>query len=343
LATEAALLAGAVSRRREKTAVVPPEVLNAVYLDYRRFVSREQWEMAGRLLTRGAGVEVVVGAAGTGKTRALASAAAAWVRAGYTVTGTALAARAAAELSDATGIASSTLAKLFRDLEVGAARLDARTVVMVDEAAMVGTRDLARLCELAGRAGAKVVLVGDDRQPPAIDAGGAFGALARGVGAIQLGDNRRQEAAWERRALAELRSGDPQVALDAYRDHGRLVEAGSAEAVREAMVDAWWEARSSGASVAMVATRRDEVERLNTLARDRLRHAGHLGAELFLGGRFLAVGEEVIATRNDRRIGVLNGTRGVVIGLDPASASLSMRTDEGNTVALPGWYVDRHR
>src|SRR5205807_4961568 len=139
LATEAALLAGAVSRRGEKTAVVPPEVLNAVYLEYRRLISREQWEMAGRLLTRGAGVEVVVGAAGTGKTRALSAAVEAWRRAGYTVVGTALAARAAAELSDSTGVASSTLAKLFRDLEVGGARLDARTVVVVDEAAMVGT------------------------------------------------------------------------------------------------------------------------------------------------------------------------------------------------------------
>ena len=72
---------------------------------------------------------------------------------------------------------------------------------------MVPTRALAEIVEHVERAGAKLVLVGDDRQLPEIGAGGAFGALAKRLPAIELRENRRQVAAWEREALALLRGG----------------------------------------------------------------------------------------------------------------------------------------
>src|SRR4051794_41583020 len=85
--------------------------------------------------------------------------------------------------------------------------LPRRSVLVVDEAGMVPTRGLAEIVEHVERAGAKLVLVGDDRQLPEIGAGGTFGALARRLPAIELRENRRQSAAWEREALALLREG----------------------------------------------------------------------------------------------------------------------------------------
>ena len=87
---------------------------------------------------------------------------------------------------------------------------------MIDEAGMVPTRALAELVEHVERRGAKLVLVGDDRQLPEIGAGGAFGALARRLPAIELRENRRQVAAWEREALALLRDGDADGAVRRY-------------------------------------------------------------------------------------------------------------------------------
>ena len=98
---------------------------------------------------------------------------------GYRVVGAALAARAAAELQAAAGIPSTTLDPLLAALDRRATTLDTRTVVVVDEAGMVGTRKLARLLDHAHAAGAKVVLVGDPRQLPEIDAGGLLAGLAR--------------------------------------------------------------------------------------------------------------------------------------------------------------------
>jgi ATP-dependent exoDNAse (exonuclease V) alpha subunit len=98
-------------------------------------------------------------------------------------------------------------------------------VLVVDEAGMLGTRKLARLLDHAQRAGAKVVLVGDDRQLAAIEAGGGFRALRLRLGASALRENRRQQQPWERQALEAMRDGDIDQAVAAYREHGRLVAA----------------------------------------------------------------------------------------------------------------------
>ena len=180
--------------------------------------------MVRRLVLDGDGVAVVVGQAGTGKTYALAAAREAWEASGHRVIGAALARRAAIELEDGAGIASTSVAALLDDLRRRPLRtLGRRAVVVIDEAGMVPTRALAEIVEHVERAGAKLVLVGDDRQLPEIGAGGAFGALAKRLPAIELRENRRQVAAWERDALALLREGDADGAVRRYAQRGRIV------------------------------------------------------------------------------------------------------------------------
>jgi ATP-dependent exoDNAse (exonuclease V) alpha subunit len=75
---------------------------------------------------------------------------------------------------------------------------------------------LADVLDHAYQAQAKVVLVGDDRQLAAIDAGGGFRALRLRLGASELTENRRQQQAWEREALELVRSGLVEEAAAAY-------------------------------------------------------------------------------------------------------------------------------
>ena len=164
--------------------------------------------MVEAVTTDGAGVSVVVGVAGAGKTFALCAAHHAWARHGFETIGCALAARSAKGLETETGIGSQTIARLLTELDHGQRTLTASTVLVVDEAAMVGTRTLARLLDHADTAAAKVVLVGDHRQLPEIDAGGAFAALAHHLPTATLTENRRQADPAEREALADLRDGD---------------------------------------------------------------------------------------------------------------------------------------
>ena len=269
--------------------------------------------MVRRLTGSGAGVDVVVGKAGAGKTYALDAARAAWQRAGFSVQGVALSAQAAAELEAGSGIASCTLARIGLALRRGELFLSSRDVVVLDEAGMVGSRALQELLFWADLGHAKVGLVGDQRQLPEIEAGGMLRVLAQRLGAVTLQANRRQREGWERVALDELRHGEPAAALAAYADHGRVHLCDSARTARVTMVQAWAEARRPGETLRMYALTRQDTDDLNLLAREELRARGQLGPDAFeAAGRLFAVGDEVLFRRNDRRLGVLNGTRGTV-------------------------------
>ena len=282
--------------------------------------------MVSVLTGSGDGAQVVVGRAGAGKTFALDAARAAWEASGHPVVGVALAARAAAELQAGAGIPSSTVDRLLADLERPGplSGLAPGTVVVVDEAGMLGTRKLARLLDHAEQWRAAVVLVGDPRQLPEVAAGGAFSALARSLPVSELKENRRQAEAWERVALSELRSGSVTEALNAYERSGRVRLAPSADSSREAMVEAWWSSRQAGEDAMMYALRRADVDDLNARARARLKAAGGLGDEpAEVAGREFAVGDKVMCLRNDYRLGVSNGTVGTVASVDQGDVVLA--------------------
>jgi len=343
LALERALIDGAVARQPETLAVVGADSVDAA-LQGRPTLSDEQADMIRRLTTDGSGVAVVVGKAGTGKTFALDAARDAWQGEGYRVVGAALARRAARELQDGSGIDSTSVAALLLDLREGGERGllgNGRSVLVVDEAGMVGTRQLAELLDHAAAAQAKVVLVGDDRQLPEIDAGGAFRGLTHRLPAIELTENRRQQHAWERDALELLRAGRAAEALTRYQEHGRVVLADTAPEAHGLLVGDWWAARRDGEEAVMVAARRDDVSELNTRARALMSHDGQLGdTELEVAGRRFAVGDHVVALSNARRFGVTNGTRGIVTNLDPAAHELELDTTDGARIRLPASYLE---
>jgi conjugative relaxase-like TrwC/TraI family protein len=337
LRTERDLLERADARRSSGVAVATGEAVEAAVRTRPTF-SDEQRRLVEALTRAGDGVQLVRAAAGTGKTFALDAAAEAWRRSGIPVVGCALSARAACELRDQTGIDAMTIARLRAALDRGA-QLAQGAVLIVDEAGMVGTRDLARLATAAERANAKLVLVGDDRQLPEIEAGGAFHGLAERVGATELLEVRRQRHGWDRDALAALRDGDADRFAGDYQAHGRLVAARTAEAARATLVGDWWEACGRGADAVIIAHRRSDVADLNARARGRMRAAGRLGADEFtLGEREYSVGDRVVATRNDYALGVINGDAGVVAAL--SADRLIIELHRGGRVGVPRSYAD---
>jgi ATP-dependent exoDNAse (exonuclease V) alpha subunit len=305
-----------------------------------RTLSEEQRDLVTRLCLGDEGVVVVAAAAGTGKTTALAAAREAWQGAGRIVLGAAVAARAARQLEAASEIPACTLTRLTKDLEEGRLRLNGSHVVVIDEAGMAGTRQLAPVLDAAEAAGAKVVLVGDPRQLPEIDAGGLLSALDRMLDGAILTQNRRQVEPWEQVALDELRSGSVQRALDAFEAHGRLVTAGGAIEVRQQMADDWFAARSRGEDVAMVAIRRSDVDDLNGRARRHLEAHGEVsGPVLTIEDRPYQAGDEIVCLRNGYRVDVRNGDRCVVEQVDVDRRALLVKMENGRRV-LPAAYLD---
>jgi conjugative relaxase-like TrwC/TraI family protein len=297
----------------------------------------------------GDAVACVVGPAGTGKSCTMRAAAAAWRASGVPVRGLAASAVAAGVLQAEAGVAADTVAKLlFEHDRPGAAndgwRLRRGEVVIVDEACMVASRDLAGLAQLAHRAKTKLVLVGDYAQLGAVEAGGLFRLLAD-INVVELSDVRRFSAAWERDASLRLRARDPAGIVE-YDRHGRVRSCDRLDGL-DAAVTAWQEARRVGASVVICATDNATVA---GIAR-RIRAGRVAGGEVAPAGitttrgQTLGVGDEIVTTRNDRRLmtsaggWVRNGDRWTVTAChDGGSITVSHLAGHGRVV-LPADYV----
>jgi len=348
LAVEQRLVTAATGRTDEQTAVASHQAVREALVAHPT-AGADQQAMVRDLCQGGQGVALVVGRAGTGKTYALGIARHAWQLAGYRLLASAPTGIATMSLQGEGFEDVATCDRLLGDLDRGEEQLDARTVLVVDEAGMLGSRKLARLLDHAQHAQAKVVLVGDDRQLAAIDAGGGFRALRLRLGASELAENRRQHQAWEREALELVRSGLVEEAVAAYQAHDRVVAADSKPAATLALLQDWWAAyqqadHDPAQEVIVLAARRAEVDRLNTACQELLAARGRLGADrLQVEDRQLAVRDRVVCGHNAiAELGVANGSRGTITALDPHAHTLTIRLDgkDGREVTLPRSYLD---
>jgi ATP-dependent exoDNAse (exonuclease V) alpha subunit len=251
-----------------------------------------------------------------------------------------LSAQAVRELREHAGIETTTIADLKNRLDHGH-RLPENGVLIVDEAGMVGTRDLATLDCWARHSNTKLLLVGDDKQLPEIEAGGAFRAIAERNGAVELTQVHRQRQEWDREALDALRHGKTADWAEAYIEHARVKTADNAPGVREQLADDWWQAKETGVDARMIAMRRADVADLNARARDKMRQAGRLGPDIDYDGKSFASGDETVVAKNDRQLGVINSDRGRV--LDATDTHLDVKLERGDELRLPRTFVaDRH-
>jgi Ti-type conjugative transfer relaxase TraA len=287
-------------------------------------------------ITEGRDLGIVVGYAGTGKSAMLSVAREAWEAAGYEVRGVALSGIAAENLESGSGIASRTIASMEHGWNQGRDPLTTRDVLVIDEAGMVGTRQLERVLSHAADAGAKVVLVGDTRQLQAIEAGAAFRSIHERHGGAEIGEVRRQREDWQRDATRDLANGKTGNALEAYRSRGMVHEAATRAQARGDLIDRWDRDRqaSPDRTRIILTHTNDEVRALNEAARERMRAAGNLGDEVSVtverGARNFAGGDRVMFLQNERGLGVKNGTLGTIEQV--SAQSMTVQTDEGRSV-----------
>ncbi|HEY0596215.1 Ti-type conjugative transfer relaxase TraA [Sphingopyxis sp.] len=289
-------------------------------------------------VTSARGVSNVIGYAGTGKSAMLGVAREAWETAGYQVQGAALSGIAAEGLEHGSGIGSRTLASLEHQWANDRERLTDKHILVIDEAGMVGTRQLERVVSEAERQGAKVVLVGDPQQLQAIEAGAAFRAAAERHGAVEIIDIRRQQEEWQREATRELATGRTGEAIGRYAEAGFVHAADTRDAARAELVDAWDRDRQAypDASRIILTHTNDEREQLNGAVRERLKASGPLGNEVALsverGERAFASGDRIMFLKNERDLGVKNGSLGSVESVSPARMAVTL--DDGRRVAF---------
>ena len=328
----------------EKLAAEPRgvagEVIAAQTIRDRPTLKPDQRRMVERLLAGREGIVVVIGEAGTGKTFATVAAAEGWALAGYRLQAAAPTWKAANVLSDH-GLEANTVAGLLGSLDRGYVELDERTVLLIDEAGMVGTEDMAGLISHAEAAGAKLVLIGDPEQLDAIEAGGLFSAIAERTDPLILDEVIRHNFELDREAVKRIREGQGAEALSLYRSEERVTVAPDAEARREAMVTDWLASYRQGDDALMVAQRNAEVERLNAAAREALRAEGMLGERgIEVREARFAAGDQVITRVNDHANHIYNRERWQVAEVDPERGSILLQgVDRSRTVEVGPDYL----
>ncbi len=325
----------------EGPKVADDEALAAVAAVEERLGGRltaAQREVATGLLTAGHRFDVVVGVAGSSKTTTLAAVRAGFEASGHEVIGTATSGQAARTLGEGAGMASRTVASLAWRLEHGCLALSGRHVVVLDEGGMTPDVDLVRLLTAVERSGAKLVVVGDDRQLGAVGPGGALGALAERHPdhVFTLGDNLRQVDPVERAALAELRDGSVRVAVSRYAHNGRLHAVPDRRHALRAMVRAWAKDVDAGRDTFLLAYRRESVEALNAAARELWERVGRLtGPELVApGGRTYRAGDRVITLAPGPKGGWVTSEPARVTAVDTEAQTLAAVTADGRELQL---------
>ena len=289
-------------------------------------------------VTGSAGLASVVGYAGSGKSAMLGVAREAWEGQGYIVRGAALSGIAAENLEGGSGIQSRTIASLEHAWGQGREQLGPRDVLVVDEAGMIGSRQMERVLSQARDAGAKVVMVGDPEQLQAIEAGAAFRSVTERHGAAEITEIRRQREDWQRDATRALATGRTGEAIHAYDSKGMVHAADTREQARSELVDGWDRARQAepGQSRIILTHTNAEVQSLNGEARDRLRASGDLGDDVTVkaerGDRQFATGDRIMFLRNERGMGVKNGTLATIERVSPEG--MAVRLDDGRGVAF---------
>jgi conjugative relaxase-like TrwC/TraI family protein len=311
------------------------------------YLGDDQREMLIRLTTGGEQVIAVSALPGTGKTVAISATVKAWNDAGYTVIGCTTAKNATGSLKDADVPLSFSIAKLrsiLEDMASRGERLPNGTIIVLDEANVTSTFDLAELRRFVIECGGKLAMIGDGQQIGAIGPGGLFAHVCRVTDHIRLTEIRRQRLPEDRRLVKLVHEGRGSDALDLMRTEGKLVIGEDTISTLQGLLLDWHRDFVTGADAVMIARRNRDVDYLNEQAREMRRTEGRLGdAEVIVGEQPFAAGDRIQTRINWNKPSVDNRERWDVIAVDPAARTVSLRRvgGDGREVTLGPAYLDR--
>lgn len=292
-------------------------------------------------VTDDAQLSCVVGVAGAGKSTILNAARQVWEEQGYRVFGAALAGKAAKGLEQSSGIQSRTLASFEMSWQNDFNQLQRGDVLVIDEAGMVGSKQMAKFVSEANDKGAKLVLVGDAEQLQPINAGAPFRAITEQLPSETLQEVHRQKEDWQKQASKDLALGKTSDALNAYLDKGKIDSLETHEdaivALASDYLNDFWQGEGDISQLAL-AHRKVDVKAINKAIRDGRKEAGELDDGITYktehGKREFAAGDRLLFTRNDRDVGVTNGMLGRVVKTEAHCLTIELddQDDSGNVM-----------
>ncbi|MHB8863464.1 MAG: MobF family relaxase [Pirellulaceae bacterium] len=359
-------------------AFVPTNIVETHLLGHKH-LSQEQANASRHLLTNTSSLKILTGVAGSGKTTTLNVVCRQLEKTGYNLFGGAISGAAKEELAEKAHIESRTLASWLFHLEMTPAqhakrtlrhikkqalraaqgkktyaqtivKLNPRSVLLLDEAGMLGTATAYRIMRQVEKAGATLILVGDEAQIQPIEAGSVLPRLKKNYAHFHMTENWRQLDARDRQASKLIREGKGEESVKDFSDRHRL----SAHRTRSEAIDALVSAYvTAGGSIepqkhmAFTMTRA-ETNIVNQKIQAQRLEAGAISADKYLTyhNQRIHLRDRVMIHEPLRQFGLENGYRGSVIALDAKKGVLHVQFDQrvtrfgrwtppNNVVAVP--------
>lgn len=330
----------AMSRSGETRHHLSDQTLHSVFSRYPT-LAPEQKKSVVHLTQKSGGVAALEGWAGVGKSFSMKPVREAFEAEGYQVIGAALAGKAAKGLEEGSGIRSQTLHSLLSQIERKEKRVTKKTVIVLDEAGMIGSRQVAQIIDIAAETGAKIILTGDWKQLQAIASGVIFKDLSEGLGHAEIKTIIRQKEEWAKEAVYHLAIGQTVQGIQAYRDRGFIHAGDSFFAAKKQAVSDFLADGQGFQDKALFARSRADVKDLNELVREARISSGEIGRGVEIdtdkGLREFSSGDRILFTRNDyNALDVRNGDLGTVLTVreKEGAAVLSVRLENGRELTF---------
>jgi Ti-type conjugative transfer relaxase TraA len=334
--TEKKMMAVVKASKKDRSHILPAKIVDAVIQDFPT-LEPEQKHAVRHITQKKGSVVCLSGIAGTGKTFVQKIAYKAWKKAGYEVIGVAVAGKAAHGLQLETGMPSETLCKTLADLRDKKRVITSRTIVVADEAGMIGTRDMEELLGYVRKGNAKLVLVGDARQLQPIDCGGPFRAISKEVEGFEMINNRRQKEQWARDAVLDMLEGHAEKVIHEYDKRGLITVTENREQAMQSIVKHWKRKglRSPKDNLVFTSTN-EEATAINKMIQAERKRNRQLGLQYVTIEDFrVYTGDRVLICKNSRKYDIRNGHLGTVCGMNALQNTMTIMLDDGKKACVP--------
>lgn len=300
-----------------------------------KILSDEQKAAYDLCVNSGENLSLIQGRAGVGKSYLLDAIRVAHEAEGFRVLGLAPTNKVAMDLKKE-GFEAKTCHSFLFAYKNNRETLNSKTLVMVDEAGMLGTTLSVELLNVVKNSGAKLILVGDDRQLSSVERGGTFRFLSSRYEAVELNTVRRQTIGWQKDVSEVLAEGNVKRAVQLLEEHKAISWNTTKEESLTNLLKDWAKDRMLNPQHTrqIIAQRNVDVDALNQGARDLLRGSGQLGELEIIcstqrGRVAFAEGDRIQLTTTDKSQGLMNGSFGTIEHIDLKTKSITLHLDNG--------------
>ena len=298
----------------------------------RSTLSQEQHTALSELIYNTGSLRILRGRAGVGKSHVLSYLALIAKANNINVIGLSPTHKAREALKQSGFECSDTIKGMLFKLANARFSLPKHSLLVVDEAGMIGNDDYQELLRVAATRKCNVILSGDERQLASVQRGDMFEIFANKYGSSTILNIKRQESAWGKLVAQSFSEGNVRTGLSILVQENRIYrQAGSVESMAALLAD-WHKSSEQVSDRLILAVQNKNVSALNHGARQYLKLEGKLtGLEIEVGGNYYMKGDRILIGKTNKELGIINGDLGEILEVTKERFVISMQnTDNSN-------------